>query len=173
VRNIKNNDTFVRNYTPFYFCVSPEFLIYTHYPINENWQLLEKPIKFKEFINNLKLSSKFFEDGFYKVEPKKYKSNGIIGQNKLTVYKNNKKDIYLDISIYKLEENSSLISNYLQINDKKYPLYSSKYKLLKKSDNVYEYEYNLNEKGEYYMSFSGNNIPNSYFEYFNIRIICS
>ena len=72
-----------------------------------------------------------------------------------------------------MEENSSLKSNYISINDKKYPLYSSGNKLLKKSDNVFEYEYNLNEKGEYYLNFSGNNTPSSYIKYFDIAIICS
>ena len=172
---VKNNKTFARYYRPFYFCVPPDCLIYTHYPINENWQLLEKPIKFTEFLSNLKLCFNFFEDGFYKVEPNEYKINGIIGKNKLKLYKNNKKDVYLNILIYNLEENNSLKSNYITIGDKKYPLHSSEYKLLKKSDNIFEYEYNLIEKGEYYLGLSGNNhLKNegSYSNYFYIKIIC-
>ena len=169
------NKTFIRYYNPFYFCVSPDYLIYTHYPINENWQLLERPIKFKEFLSNLELHSHFFEDGFYKVEPNKYKIDYILGKNKLKVYKNNKKDINLFVSIYKLEENSSLTSNYLQINNKKYPLFSSRNKILKKSDNVFEYEYTLIEKGEYYLILNGKDLSentSSFNEYFSCYIYC-
>ena len=169
------NKTFIRYYNPFYFCISPDYLIYTHYPINENWQLLERPIKFKKFLSNLELHSHFFEDGFYKVEPNKFKINGIIGKNKLKVYKNNKKDIYIKILIYKLKENSSLKYNCIMINDKKYPLCSSEDKLLKKYDNILDYEYNLDEKGEYYLSF---NVYDKLekaesFTYFHIKILCT
>jgi len=61
------------------------------------------------------------------------------------------------------------------INDKKYPLCSSEDKLLKKYDNILDYEYNLDEKGEYYLSF---NVYDKLekaesFTYFHIKILCT
>lgn len=171
-----SRDAFKKNYNPYYFCTSPELLINSHFPLNENWQLLEKPLNYKQFFSNLSFHSRFFADGFYKVEPNKVINNCSIGKNKLRIYKNNKKDIELSISIYKLEENPNLISNYLQIGDKKYPSYFSNHTHLNKTDNYYEYEYELKEKGEYYLDCSGKDtqgFEEIYSSYFNMYINCS
>ena len=145
---------FKKDYKPYYFCISPKLLINSHFPFNENWQLLEKPLNFKQFLSNLSFHSCFFTDGFYKVEPNKFINNCSICKNKLRIYKNNEKDIELKISIYKLEENPNLISDYLQIGDKKYPSYFSNHTDLSKTDDYYEFEYELKESGEYYLDCS-------------------
>ena len=59
-------DHFVKEYEPFYFCIKPEFIINTHYPLNENWQLLERPIKFEQFKSNIKLNKNFLTIVFMK-----------------------------------------------------------------------------------------------------------
>ena len=57
---------FVQKYDSFYFCVEPDLLINTHYPLNENWQLLESPIKFEQFKSNIKLNKNFLKMVFMK-----------------------------------------------------------------------------------------------------------
>ena len=170
-----SGDAFKKNYNPYYFCISPELLINSHFPLNENWQLLEKPLNYKQFFSALSFRPRFFEDGFYKVEPNKVINNCSIGKNKLRIYKNNEKDIELSVKIYKLEENPNLTSDYLQIGDKKYPLYLSNKTNLNKADNYYEYEYELKEKGEYYLDCNGKDTGfegiNS--SYFKMYINCS
>ena len=86
---------FYKKYSPYYFCVSPDLLINSHYPINHNWQLLEKPISFKQFISNLYFSNDFFVDGFYKVEPNKAYIQCPPGKYSIKVYKDNTKEIYI------------------------------------------------------------------------------
>jgi len=167
---------FKKNYNPYYFCISPELLINSHFPLNENWQLLEKPLNYKQFLSNLKFDARFFTDGFYKVEPNKVINNCSIGKNKLRIYKNNEKDIELSISIYKLEENPNLTSNYLKIGDKKYSSYFSNDTHLNKTDDYYEYEYELKERGEYYLDCCGKDTPGIagiYTSYFNMFLNCS
>ena len=165
---------FKKNYNPYYFCISPELLINSHFPLNENWQLLEKPLNYKQFLSNLKFDARFFADGFYKVEPNKVINNCSIGKNKLRIYKNNEKDIELSISIYKLAENPNLTSNYLKIGDKKYSSYFSNDTHLNKTDDYYEYE--LKERGEYYLDCCGKDTPGIagiYTSYFNMFLNCS
>ena len=147
--------------------------------MNENWQLLEKPIKFEKFKSNVKFERNFFEDGFHKIEPNKSIIKCSIGNHSLTVYKNNKKEIYTSLSIFKLEENSDgnkKLSNICKIGDKIYLLYYSKYESLKESDNIFKYEYILKEKGEYYLSLGGKDssgISGIYKTYLSFFIYCS
>ena len=172
---IKDNN-FVKKYCPFYFCTEPNFFINTHYPINDNWQLLERPISFKQFMSNLQLDSNFFEDGFFKVEPNKNLIKCSVGKNKLILYKNNQKEIKLSISIYKLKADSSLQTNCLQVNDKKYPLYLDDDRRINKSEDIFEYEYTLNEKGQYCFFLFGSctdEFTGTYKNYFKFYIVCS
>ena len=169
------SDGFKKYYKPYYFCTPPELLINSHYPLNENWQLLENPLNFKQFLSKLSFEPRFFADGFYKVEPNKAINNCSIGKNKLRIYKDNEKDIELSISIYKLEENPNLTSNYLQIGEKKYPSYFSNHTHLNKTDNYYDFEYELKERGEYYLDCSGKDTPGSGISssYFKMYLNCS
>ena len=102
-----------------------------------------------------------------------------LGNHSLTVYKNNKKEIYTSLSIFKFDENSDgnkKLSNYCKIVDKIYLLYCSKHEPLKRSDNNFKYEYFLKEKREYFLSLSGKDSPGIsgiYKSYFNYFIYCS
>ncbi|CAI2727471.1 unnamed protein product [Schistosoma spindalis] len=47
----------------FYFNVDPAKFIYSHYPFDENWQMLKPPVTLKEFENNVLLKPAFFRHG--------------------------------------------------------------------------------------------------------------
>ena len=44
-----HNGKFVRYFTPFYFLTDPTYFIWTHFPAEVKWQLLEKPIGITTF----------------------------------------------------------------------------------------------------------------------------
>lgn len=48
----------------FYFDIKPEFAIITHFPEDEKWQLLEKPLSLDEFNNSKFINSIWFFKGF-------------------------------------------------------------------------------------------------------------
>jgi len=54
---------FVRQYNDYYFMVPPAELIYSHFPDEPNWQLLEKPVSRVDFKQSAHLYSSFFELG--------------------------------------------------------------------------------------------------------------
>ena len=171
-----SHGVFKKQFNPYYFCIAPELLINSHYPVNDDWQLLEKPLTYKEFLANLFLGSDFLADGFNKVEPDKGRNNCSIGKNKLILYKNNKKEIQLSIIIKKWEENPDPNELYYKIGDKKYSKYCEKDAHLNKEDNNYEYEFDLKEKGEYCLECNGKDTPGItgvYKPYFTMYFNCS
>lgn len=64
-----NQYTFVPNYKEYYFCPNPQHLIYSHYPQNSDFQLLNKTITLKEFALMPYLSDIFFGHGFKSISP--------------------------------------------------------------------------------------------------------
>ncbi len=55
---------FVKLYNEFYFCTNPSYFIYSHYPSEEKWQLLDNPINEKEFDKGIKIYEQFYKCGF-------------------------------------------------------------------------------------------------------------
>ena len=51
-------------YDEFYFLTDPEDYVYQHYPDDANWQLLDIPLPFSEFLNLPVVKSPFFNYGF-------------------------------------------------------------------------------------------------------------
>jgi transglutaminase/protease-like cytokinesis protein 3 len=51
----------------FYFDIKPEWLIITHYPEKDEWQLLDKPLNLKEFNNSKFIKPVWFHLGFEEV----------------------------------------------------------------------------------------------------------
>uniref|UniRef100_A0A5K4F232 TGc domain-containing protein n=1 Tax=Schistosoma mansoni TaxID=6183 RepID=A0A5K4F232_SCHMA len=47
----------------FYFNVDPAKFIYSHYPFDENWQMLKPPVTLKQFENSVLLKPAFFRHG--------------------------------------------------------------------------------------------------------------
>lgn len=58
------NNNYYHKTNEYYFCVAPEELIYTHFPLNSNLQLLNVPVKFETFQNMADVESEFFTLGF-------------------------------------------------------------------------------------------------------------
>jgi len=58
-----NGQSFVRAYVPFYFLTSPKDFIYSHFPEEESWQLLENPVSKAEFEQLAFLKPGFFNAG--------------------------------------------------------------------------------------------------------------
>ena len=54
-----SGDSFRREFKPEYFNPKPEDFIRDHFPDNSKWQLLEKPISKKEFINSPQYDKEF------------------------------------------------------------------------------------------------------------------
>lgn len=80
---ITNNRIFIKLYNEFYFLTKPSELIFSHFPEDEKWQLLEEPITEEDFYKGIKLSSEFFKYGFKNTNLEK--SNYIIEQPNETV----------------------------------------------------------------------------------------
>ena len=47
--------------------IKPEFSIITHYPENDKWQLLEKPLTLEEFNNSQFIKPIWFKIGFTEI----------------------------------------------------------------------------------------------------------
>jgi hypothetical protein len=57
------NGKYVREFDDHYFLTPPEEFIYDHFPEDQRWQLLDKPLSKKEFENLVYLKSAFFNLG--------------------------------------------------------------------------------------------------------------
>ena len=55
---------FVRGYTTSYFFIQPDGMIYSHYPHDARWQLLETPVTASRFTNLPYLDGRYFLAGF-------------------------------------------------------------------------------------------------------------
>ena len=59
-----NGRNFVRRWENYWFATDPEMFIFSHYPSNEEWQLLEDPISVDDFQKLPNLKGDFFGIGF-------------------------------------------------------------------------------------------------------------
>lgn len=73
--SINGHGQFEKNFNNFYFFTKPEYLIYSHYPDNANWQLLKRPIESWEFPKLPHLSPAAFAFGFL---PESHPQNQVI-----------------------------------------------------------------------------------------------
>ncbi|XP_016431307.1 uncharacterized protein LOC107758150 [Sinocyclocheilus rhinocerous] len=65
-----DNRTFIKRYKEFYFLTDPENFISSHYPNEEEWQLLESPIGLEEFEKRVLKSSDFYRLNLTLIDPK-------------------------------------------------------------------------------------------------------
>ena len=79
-----NNNAFQRQYSGFYFCPHPERFIYQHYPEDSQWQLIDNPITFEDFLDLPFVYANFFRYGLE-----------IGNQNKVIIKAGN----YLDVTL--------------------------------------------------------------------------
>jgi len=61
---INKNKRYVKEFDETYFLTPPEHFIFNHFPEEQKWQLLDKPISLEEFENQIYLRPSFFAIGF-------------------------------------------------------------------------------------------------------------
>ncbi|XP_043998733.1 kyphoscoliosis peptidase [Gambusia affinis] len=66
------NESFVKRFDDFYFLTDPEEFIDSHFPDEEKWQLLDKPISIEEFEQRVFKTSAFFTMGLSLISPLRY-----------------------------------------------------------------------------------------------------
>lgn len=66
-----NVDKFYPAFSDFYFCTEPNIFIRSHLPQDQTWQLVNPTITITQFVNSLKLTKNFYENGFKTVSPDK------------------------------------------------------------------------------------------------------
>ncbi len=59
----RNEDGLAFNYTHSYYLSTPQHFIYTHFPDDERWQLLDEPLSFEEFKTLPEITPGFFQYG--------------------------------------------------------------------------------------------------------------
>ncbi|XP_072529681.1 kyphoscoliosis peptidase-like [Salminus brasiliensis] len=67
-----DNKAFIKRYDEFYFLTNPENFINSHCPDEEEWQLLESPIKLEEFEKRVLKTSEFYRLGLTLIHPKHF-----------------------------------------------------------------------------------------------------
>ncbi|KAI4872224.1 hypothetical protein NFI96_012397 [Prochilodus magdalenae] len=67
-----DNKAFIQRYEEFYFLTDPEDFINSHCPDEEEWQLLESPIKLEEFEKRVLKTSEFYRLGLTLIYPKHF-----------------------------------------------------------------------------------------------------
>ncbi|AUC61265.1 kyphoscoliosis [Cyanobacterium sp. HL-69] len=75
-----NENSFEKNFNDFYFATNPANFIYTHFPENNKWQLLDQPYTRDKFDNLPTISHQFFTGNFELVSHtnKKIITNNIV-----------------------------------------------------------------------------------------------
>lgn len=71
---IDEHNQFIKQYQEYYFLTPAEQFIYDHFPGDEHWQLLSRPVTFREFENLLYVRPAFFE---YGLSPKSHSAGFI------------------------------------------------------------------------------------------------
>ncbi|XP_027857402.1 kyphoscoliosis peptidase [Xiphophorus couchianus] len=66
------HESFVKRFDDFYFLTDPEEFIDSHFPDEEKWQLLDKPISIEEFEQRVFKTSAFFTMGLSLISPLHY-----------------------------------------------------------------------------------------------------
>jgi hypothetical protein len=79
----KSRDS-TENFNIFYILSYPKYLLYSHFPLENNWQLTEKVLTFKQFLNKYNLDYPTFYKGIskYNIELLSHKDPFILTSNK-------------------------------------------------------------------------------------------
>jgi len=60
---LDESGAWVRSFEPFYFLTPPELFLFTHWPLEERWQLVEHPVSLEGFVALTWLKPAFFHAG--------------------------------------------------------------------------------------------------------------
>jgi len=66
-----DGNNYIKRFNDFYFATKPEYFIRTHYPVLDDYQLLDKPISHDEFKSMAFLRHYFYYNGFENINPDK------------------------------------------------------------------------------------------------------
>lgn len=102
-----NNDQFNPSFNPYYFGPPPSQLIYTHFPEDEKWQLLNPPISRSQFDNFPDVSSELFQ---YNIQLVNYQTSVINANDRLNISLKAPKNV-VAIANLKNEQNE-VLENY-------------------------------------------------------------
>jgi hypothetical protein len=111
--NEAGEQVFEREFKEFYFLPRPSRLIYSHFPQDPSWQLLEQQLTRKEFENRVQISQSFFTLG-YSPDMLPSLSLWVEAQGKVTFMLPDLVDGQLFASLYPLlpvDENGSTVEN--------------------------------------------------------------
>ncbi|XP_066523190.1 LOW QUALITY PROTEIN: kyphoscoliosis peptidase-like [Hoplias malabaricus] len=103
-----DSKAFNKRYDEFYFLTEPDELINTHFPTEEEWQLLERPIKLEEFETMVKKSSHFYRLGLKLIHPKHFSFATDKGEASISVGLSQPVDFTYTISQYSGSEQKEL-----------------------------------------------------------------
>ena len=103
----EDGDDHIKELDDFYFFCNPKYLIYSHFPENEKWQLLNPPITKEEFFNRVQIHSSFY---FFHFTDINFKNSHFNVNNLETLklsydLKNSDDIIELSVDIYSLNNN--------------------------------------------------------------------
>lgn len=87
---------FVRRLNEFYFLTPPEQLIYSHFPENSDWQLLEVPVTREAFAKLLNVRPSFF---IHNLEPISHHQHTIEAKRSVTIIISAPEDIHLSSAL--------------------------------------------------------------------------
>ena len=137
---INKSMKFVKLYNEFYFCTNPSDFIYSHYPSEEKWQLLDNPINEKEFDKGVKIYEQFYKCGFL---------NTNLNESKYIV-ENPNETIVLE---YDSDKYNPDLEYRLCLNGEK-KIFGPKFR---KRQNLFELELEFKENGIYKLEILGKN----------------
>lgn len=101
---IVNDNVFLAEFNPYYFATKPQEFIYSHFPENPQWQLLNTPVSRSQFDTFADVSSTLFE---YDIKLISHKNLQIDTDNHLNITLQAPKNV-VAIAQLKTEENQSL-----------------------------------------------------------------
>ena len=131
---------FVKLYNEFYFCTNPSDFIYSHFPIEEKWQLLKEPIHLKEFEKGVRIYEQFYKCGFINTNLNDYKYD----------VQNPNETVVLEYDIEKYHPD--LKYNFYFNGNRKYCGFEFKYR-----ENLIELELSFKDYGIYKLEILGRN----------------
>ncbi|MDH5719007.1 MAG: hypothetical protein OEZ13_00145 [Spirochaetia bacterium] len=126
---IDEKKKFVRRFQEHYFLTDPEKFIYDHYPVEDKWQLLEKPVDKNQYLNFAYLRPSFFYSGL-----------SILNYPEGTI------KAYKEINVQLKSEKNALIMARLIKNES--PL-AENLTFTQKNNDIYNIGAYLPQKGEY------------------------
>jgi len=126
---------FVKDYNDGYFFTDPALFVKTHYPLDEEWKLLNKEsFTIEQFINAPIIYGHTFKHKIIPIEPKTINNEVLTNEAVLFKFKVFDKN---QIAKLKLEVNSGWKNKTLMLSDYKY------------SNNILQFKHTFNKKGLY------------------------